>query len=239
MTRTPLTVYRDVREAYLRYVDTAYWLRDPILMEERRRLLERGEAIFADLLLEPVLPYDADVDLDPLAESIGLRAETADLVGDALFGSFRRPGEAIRLRRHQAEALRHSFQPGDAAGRNVVVTSGTGSGKTESFLLPVLARIVDEALSYPADPNPLPWWNSPNGAWDCVRQGSIRPPAMRALVLYPTNALVEDQITRLRRATRVLLAHEAARSTLVRQVHRIDARKRQPSCRGPIRLPCA
>ena len=208
MTRTPLTVYRDVREAYLRYVDTAYWLRDPILMEERRRLLERGEAIFADLLLEPVLPYDADVDLVPLAESIGLRAETADLVGDALFGSFRRPGEAIHLRRHQAEALRHSFQHGDATGRNVVVTSGTGSGKTESFLLPVLARIVDEALSYPADPNPLPWWNSPNGAWDSVRQGSSRPPAMRALVLYPTNALVEDQITRLRRATRVLLARD-------------------------------
>ena len=87
----------NIREAYLRYVDTAYWLRDPVLMEERRRLLERGEAIFADLLLERVLPYDAETDLEQLAESIGLQAETADLVGEALFGSFRRPGDAIRL----------------------------------------------------------------------------------------------------------------------------------------------
>ena len=226
MTRTPLTVYRDIREAYLRYVDTAYWLRDPVLMEERRRLLERGEAIFADLLLEPVLPYDAETDLEQLAKSIGLRAETVDLVGEALFGSFRRPGDALRLRRHQAEALRHSFLPGDSAGRNVVVTSGTGSGKTESFLLPVLARIVDEALDYSSDPEPFPWWDSQNGAWDCVRQPGMRPPATRALVLYPTNALVEDQITRLRRATRLLAARDDRRPALVWQVYGLDAWER-------------
>jgi DEAD/DEAH box helicase domain-containing protein len=209
MTRTPLTVFRDVQDAYLRYVDTAYWLHDPVLMEERRRLLERGEAIFADLLLEPVLPYDAEVDFRSLAEAIGLRSETAELVGNALFGSFTNPGDAIRLRKHQADALRHSFQPGISDGRNVVVTSGTGSGKTESFLLPVLARIVDEAINFESDPDLHPWWESPTGSWECVRQSSNRPAATRALVLYPTNALVEDQITRLRRATRDLANHDS------------------------------
>ena len=39
----------------------------------------------------------------------------------------------------------HSFRADLAEGRNVVVTSGTGSGKTESFLLPVLARLVAES----------------------------------------------------------------------------------------------
>ncbi len=208
MTRTPLTVYDEIRDAYLRYVDTAYWLRDDALMEERRRLLASGEAIFADLLLEPVLPYDPVVEFGPLAESIGLRAETATLVGDALFGSFAGSDGKIRLRRHQAEVLQHSFQADDPSGRNVVVTSGTGSGKTESFLLPVFARLVEEALSYGADPEPLPWWETLPGSWQGVRDSPIRPPATRALVLYPTNALVEDQITRLRRATRVLAGRD-------------------------------
>ena len=205
--RTPLTVYMEIRDAYLRYVDTAYWLRDSALMEERRHLLEDGEAIFADVLLEPVLPYDPVVELGPLAASIGLRAEAAELVGEALLGAFAESDGTIRLRRHQAEALKHSFQP-NAEGRNVVVTSGTGSGKTESFLLPVLARIVDEALSYGVDPEPLAWWQTVLGSWQSVRQFPVRPPATRALVLYPTNALVEDQITRLRRATRVLAARD-------------------------------
>ena len=37
--------YDQVREAYLKYVDTAFWLRDPGLMDERRRLLERDYAV--------------------------------------------------------------------------------------------------------------------------------------------------------------------------------------------------
>lgn len=212
MTRTPVTVYGDIRDAYLRYVDTAYWLRDRELANERRQLLERGEAIFADLLLEPVLPYDPTVDLASVGASVGLKAETVTLVGNALFGAFADDEGRIRLRHHQAEALRHAFQA-SADGRNVVVTSGTGSGKTESFLLPVLARIVEEAIDYQPDPNPLAWWEPVNGGWECVRQASVRPTAMRSLILYPTNALVEDQITRLRRATR-LLAQQDQRASL-------------------------
>lgn len=203
MLRTPLTVYDEICDAYLRYVDTAYWLRDNALMKERRNLLEHGEAIFADLLLEPVLPYDPVVDLNSFAERIGLRAEAIGLVGEALFGAFRSPDGVIRLRLHQAEALQHAFKS-DPEGRNVVVTSGTGSGKTESFLLPVLTRIVDEALSYSVDPESFAWWKTDTCGWQCVRQVPNRPPATRAVILYPTNALVEDQITRLRHASRAL-----------------------------------
>ena len=57
---------------------------------------------------------------------------------------------------HQAEALERTTRY-DAAGSGVVVTTGTGSGKTESFLLPVLARLADEAstgkiISHPGSP---------------------------------------------------------------------------------------
>jgi ATP-dependent helicase YprA (DUF1998 family) len=55
--------------------------------------------------------------------------------------------------------------------------TGTGSGKTESFLLPILGKLAREAKEQP----------------DLFGQ-----PAMRALILYPMNALVNDQLGRLR-----------------------------------------
>ena len=202
--RTPVSVYDNIRQAYLRYVDTAYWLRDPALMAERRRLLEEGDALFTDVLLEPVVPYDSTVPLRQVAAEAGLSERTADLLGSALFANFRAGDGPVLLRQHQADALRLSLRSGTADDRNVVVTSGTGSGKTESFLLPVLARIVEEALRYAPDPPIEQWWAKSPAKWSPSRSAARRPPAVRALVLYPTNALVEDQITRLRRAVRSL-----------------------------------
>ena len=199
---TPQQVYDDIKQAYLRYIDTAFWLRSDELRAERRHLLEETDLIFTEPLLEPVLPYDATVPLADVIEGVGIDAQVGELVGRALFGGFTRPGSPYLLRSHQAEALRQSLQPGIAKGRNVVVTSGTGSGKTESFLLPVLTRLVDEALAWPQDTSINPWWDQTNESWIGLRRGCSRPAASRAVVLYPTNALVEDQVTRLRRAIR-------------------------------------
>ena len=98
---------------------------------------------------------------------------------------------------HQERALTASL-----SGRDVVVTSGTGSGKTESFLLPVLARLVKESATWrKPDPDPRPWWQSGGGRFSAQRPGCEgRAPGVRALLLYPMNALVEDQLVRLRRA---------------------------------------
>ena len=56
------------------------------------------------------------------------------------------------------------------------MTTGTGSGKTESFLLPVLARLADEAIHRP---------------------DHFSGRAVRALLLYPMNALANEQLGRL------------------------------------------
>jgi hypothetical protein len=81
-----------------------------------------------------------------------------------------------------------------------VVTTGTGSGKTQCFLLPLLADLARESASPqwqpcppPPDPAARKWWNQGNnravGQWaHCAR-----PHALRAIVLYPLNALVEDR----------------------------------------------
>lgn len=74
---------------------------------------------------------------------------------------------------HQAEAWRHltSVLPS-----SVIVSSGTGSGKTECFLVPVLDRLV--RLS---------------------EGGTRKLTGVRALMLYPLNALISSQEERLQR----------------------------------------
>jgi len=206
MAATPQSVYREIVDAYLRYFDTAFWLRDPALMRERRGLLTRGDMVAADVLLEPVLPYDGVTPLAEACAKAGLRPEVADQLGKALFNA----DETFRLRQHQAEALVRSASrgPSSRAGHNVVVTSSTGSGKTEAFLLPVLGRLLEEAASWQPEPAPHAWWEiaQVGEPWRGVRSGAARPAAVRTVVLYPTNALVEDQIARLRRAVRALRA---------------------------------
>ena len=71
---------------------------------------------------------------------------------------------------HQEEAIRKL-----AAGRNAVVTTGTGSGKTECFLYPILNEILRDY------------------------ENGNQEPGIRAIFLYPMNALVNDQIDRLRK----------------------------------------
>ena len=133
MTTNPLLLQEDLTGAYLRYVDTAYWLRDQRLVDERRGLLESAGALRSECLLEPVLPYDATADLLAATRTAAIADSVADSVGRALFGDFIAPDQPVLLREHQAEAVRQHFQPGVADGRHVVVTSGTGSGKTEKL----------------------------------------------------------------------------------------------------------
>ncbi|WP_300646133.1 DEAD/DEAH box helicase [Nocardioides sp.] len=204
MTTTPLSLRDDLAAAYLRYIDTQYWLRHTGLADERRGLLRADGNLRSEALLEPVLPYDASVDLLHTAGAAGLSPETAEIVGRALFGDFTPPDQPVRLRAHQAEAVTSHFRSGTDPGRNVVVTSGTGSGKTESFLLPMLLRLVEEAKAWPTQAEPDLWWDDqPHPRrWRPLRSQETRIPAVRSMILYPTNALVEDQMTRLRRAAR-------------------------------------
>lgn len=197
----PVALNAALTDAYLRYIDTAYWLSDARLMAERRRLLLDNGLLSTPPYLEPVLTYDATEDLLDVSRSVGIPDHVAEAVGKVLFGDYTPAGQPIKLRPHQADAVRATFKPGTADGRNPVVTSGTGSGKTEAFLLPVLLRLAHEAATWAQQPAGSSWWAS--GTWTTgtsLRAPESRPAAVRALVLYPTNALVEDQMSRLRKA---------------------------------------
>lgn len=199
---TPNELAGALRETYLRYFDTAFWIDDPSIMSERRALLEAPGTILGDVMIEPVLPYpNVDPMLD-VVDEVGLSEDAGRDVATALF-----PGVApdeLRLRQHQAGSIKTHFGMAKPGAHNAVITSGTGSGKTESFLLPVLLRLIEESATWGPQPAPHWWWHNTDEKWAPVRGKETRPAAVRALVLYPTNALVEDQMTRLRRAVKTL-----------------------------------
>lgn len=191
-----MSVGRAINDTILRYIDTAFYLRDDGLRRERRRLLLEDVRLLPDPMLEPVLPYDGVVDAIQACQSSGMTETEATWLVHGLFGT--NPGDDVRLRLHQAEAL--AVAMATEGPTNPVVTSGTGSGKTESFLLPVLGRLLMEARQWGPEASANPWWEGTH--WSPVRQHEARPSAVRTMVLYPTNALVEDQMSRLRRTAR-------------------------------------
>ncbi|NJE66887.1 DEAD/DEAH box helicase [Brevibacterium sp. LS14] len=206
---TPVKIANDLREVFLRYIDTAYALRDPALIRERRRLLLEGQGnLFAPLMLEPVLPYDGVDSVEDSAIRAGVDVSDLSDVVSAVLGTTDEALASVKLREHQSAALAAHF--GSSVRRNPVITSGTGSGKTESFLVPLLTRITAEKRSTALPPT-YEWWDlkRQNDVWRPTRTVGSSSAAVRSMILYPTNALVEDQVVRLRRAVRDLRGKES------------------------------
>ena len=200
----PLSVSQDLKEAFLRYFNTNYRLRSQGLTADREDLVATEGQVFREPLIEPVLPYPATDDLLETASAAGYSETVARIVGSAFFGDYvdEKNGGRLRLRKHQAEAITTNRDINSTGKHNIVVTSGTGSGKTEAMLLPILLRLVEESERWER-PGPVEcWWRGTSAKYQRMRASERRPAAVRAMILYPTNALVEDQLTRLRLAFR-------------------------------------
>lgn len=154
------------------YIEATYHISAPSLIAQRQRLLERDGVIHRVPYLESTPKYQTG---DTFGSMIGLPP-----AAQTLFSRLSSPSDDLpRLiydppYKHQAESLRHNL----IDGKNLVIMTGTGSGKTESFLLPILGKFAQEAQTRP-------------GVF-------AEHPAMRALIMYPMNALVNDQLGRLR-----------------------------------------
>ncbi|MBM3458971.1 MAG: DEAD/DEAH box helicase, partial [Armatimonadetes bacterium] len=211
----PVGAFDAVRDNFILYVKTAFGTRFESIEAEREALLKTPGVLCQDLWIELLPQYlSSGKTVDGLTSddlpkmSDEQRALFRSLVSRGLCRS-NRDGEKLVLHEHQREMLQAALQ-----GTNCVITAGTGSGKTESFLLPLFAQIAKELVGWEGSgeaPEHLnDWWKDKDWQKACrdgkksyrvgQRTHEKRRPAMRAMILYPMNALVEDQMTRLRRA---------------------------------------
>ena len=221
--RDPIGAFERIRDNFILYVKTAFGTRFPSFEAEREQLLLQDGVFCKEPWIEPLPKYQTaksivDLTLDDFRRSGHLPAGFSN---EALeeFKSFARCGLVgdFKLFSHQIEMLVRALH-----GENLVVTAGTGSGKTESFLLPLFAYLARESSSWsPPDgraPHQDDWWTNESWKGSCrtdpsnsssrfrqswrvpQRANETREPGVRALIVYPMNALVEDQMTRLRRA---------------------------------------
>jgi DEAD/DEAH box helicase domain-containing protein len=208
----PIGAFDTIRDNFILYIKTAFGTRFPSIEEEREALLRKPQVLCQEPWIEPLPVYrtSGKTVQDLTGEDLpGLReqeiADFKSLVSCGLFSDY-------ELFTHQAEMLRKAL-----CGRNCTVTAGTGSGKTEAFLLPLFAYLAHESSGWIAPETPGPhvnnWWSDSQWQASCRdernRKRSYRVPqrgherreaAVRALIVYPMNALVEDQLTRLRKA---------------------------------------
>ena len=172
---TPFEVLNEVRRRSAEAVIAQSGLAHEGLRRHLRALLGGDDPAIGAMLQEPVLegahPFvTADARLATLAGSLlhpDLVAALDSLPADH---DYRFP----RTRKpflHQAEAWRLLAEP---EPQSVLVTSGTGSGKTECFLFPILSDLVTQVQ---AQHEPLE--------------------GVQAIMLYPLNALIESQRERL------------------------------------------
>ena len=188
-----IQTFEHLRDAYFRYYDTPFGLADQRLQAERRALLDRDGGAYRKPLLELRPEYESSGrSLAESAAAAGADPDLADFISTGLL-----PG-VPSLYRHQEEALTAGVQP----GQHMVITAGTGSGKTESFLMPVLSSLLSESRTWTGHgASPDDWWTSEGNPYHPQRDGETgREAAVRTIVLYPMNALVDDQLIRLRRA---------------------------------------
>lgn len=233
----PIGGFERIRDFYITYTETAFRIRDHGVTRERRDLLESPGSLCTEPLLEPIPRYVPDYRIESLATDVAedpripgfspqARRAFVDLALSGLLDSNAtdegKRVSAFQIYDHQAMMLKRGVQEGQPG----IVTSGTGSGKTESFLLPIFARIAKEAIDWPAPGDGFlkkRWWQRTDGQpyakyteipehlrpskkrpdaspFRIQREGEHpeRPNALRAVILYPMNALVEDQMTRIR-----------------------------------------
>jgi DEAD/DEAH box helicase domain-containing protein len=164
-------IWRELRDIYLKYIDTGLPIKYKKLEEERKELLLEADAICKNPIIELVPRYEEYCTLDQACLDLGIDQSFAQFAKAGLFPD--RNGEESKIYKHQFESLRSAV----VEKKHIVATTGTGSGKTECFLFPLLYNILKEKLS----------------------PSNESKPAVRGLILYPLNALAEDQMRRLRR----------------------------------------
>ena len=193
MQLTPEEASEHLKESLAGYLESQYRISHPLVFNERAELLRKKGVIAQDPFIESTPAFAQARFLKELEHS------HPEIVPPGLSNLMEHgiPMDRFPLYTHQEEALLSSF----SEEGNLLVASGTGSGKTEAFVLPILARLLKEAYKWhpPSAQSQEGFFDIGNKTWKHSRSHETREAALRAIILYPMNALVNDQMSRLRR----------------------------------------
>lgn len=146
---------------YSRFVRSFISIRDERIADYVACELEEG-ALWPDPLVQLNPSFEPGETIDELVDQGVLHEECRHIF--RLKSGSTDIGKALRLHRHQADAVRVA-----SSGRNYVLTTGTGSGKSLAYIIPIVDHVV--------------------------RNGTGR--GVQAIIIYPMNALANSQINEL------------------------------------------
>jgi len=160
------SISRQLKERLIAYLQADYHILNDSLIEARFKLLDNDNVIANEPRLEGSKRYPAGESYDNM--------HIPDTPKNLLDQLSKIPNSGVwpTPRKHQQKAIEIFLQDKD----DLIVATGTGSGKTETFLYPIFGSLALEN-------------KNPN---------TLEMSGVRCLLLYPMNALVNDQLTRLR-----------------------------------------
>lgn len=163
----PISVSENIRNGYIDYITTSFHFADTEYGKLFDEQLRKNDHVSKGPFLEMSGSYESGHSLKELV-SCG-KAST-------LFGSLEHCPEKEKelkidrpLYLHQEAALEKIRD-----GQNIIVTTGTGSGKTECFLIPIIDDLLEKE-----------------------KNGTLSN-SVQAIIIYPMNALANDQMKRMR-----------------------------------------
>lgn len=161
------TIQKTLLTELANYIKTQYFGKTPLLLSALSERLQEKNLLYKEPYIESSPAYKTvpngfeKINLPNWLKKFFLRLAEENL------GVYTSPFV------HQIQALEKFSQ-----GKDLFVSTGTGSGKTECFMFPILSKLAVEA--HDASEN---WQNR----------------GVRVMIMYPMNALVSDQISRLRK----------------------------------------
>ena len=166
----PVKASKNIKEEFINYVETSFSFAEESLREQFVRELDKIVAAGPYLEVNDVFQSGKSIEqlieegvLSPLFRRLEEKKELSSKNKKSL--PIERP-----LYLHQEKAIRTLV-----CGKNAVVSTGTGSGKTNCFLIPVINELLREQ-----------------------EHGTLND-GIRALFIYPMNALANDQIKNIRK----------------------------------------
>ena len=127
--RNPIERSQYINNQYKEYLRSSFEFKTPKMQKLFEQQLE-VEDLFKGPYVDLNLPFQRGMSLDEMIAD-GAVCKSFRRLGDV---NFERP-----LYSHQEESIRRI-----CSGRSAIITTGTGSGKTESFLYPILNELMSE-----------------------------------------------------------------------------------------------